>query len=304
MQASTGSCIGQSGRSVHLYDPSHYPRKAPLSLNLQIPSHKNILVGQSNSFSTSPIRTSVVVRSNKVLECKGNSDKTSRSSNECRRFNVRLGSTLGSVKAAGFWNRRVTYQSSNYRELLAILLALYSYKDRIQNKCIQILSDNISAIAYINRLGGSSKPLSQLATAIWHFAYENGIYLVARHISGHRNIQADYYSRLLPLRMASSSSPFLSFGPSVGPSRHRSFCLYDQHPIASIQQSFCRSSVIRDRCFKPTKLGIYEQLCKSTISYDSTSTTENSASQSISNCDRPKMARTNMVSAITTHVHS
>ena len=106
------------------------------------------------------------------------------------------GSTLGSVKAAGFWNRRVAYQSSNYRELLAILLALYSYKDRIQNKCIQILSDNISAIAYINRLGGSSEPLSQLATAIWHFAYENGIYLVARHISGHRNIQADYYSRL------------------------------------------------------------------------------------------------------------
>ena len=111
------------------------------------------------------------------------------------------------------------------------------------------------------------------------------------------------FQALKPLRMASSSSPFLSFGPSVGPSRHRSFCLYDQHPIASIQQSFCRSSVIRDRCFKPTKLGIYEQLCKSTISYDSTSTTENSASQSISNCDRPKMARTNMVSAITTHVH-
>ena len=53
-------------------------------------------------------------------------------------------------KGQGFWNKRLSHKSFNYRELMAILLALHSFKDNIQNLSVQILTDNVSAVAYVN----------------------------------------------------------------------------------------------------------------------------------------------------------
>ena len=60
------------------------------------------------------------------------------------------GAKLGDLEAKGDWNQRVSKvskQSSNYRELLAILLALSAFKDELEGKCIQILTDNVTAAA-------------------------------------------------------------------------------------------------------------------------------------------------------------
>ena len=92
------------------------------------------------------------------------------------------------------WNRRVSTQSSNYRELLAILMCLIAFRDIIRDKCIEILSDNITAIAYVNFKGGPSKELTQIATAIWAEALNNGTYINCSHIAGKLN-EADIWSR-------------------------------------------------------------------------------------------------------------
>ena len=98
-------------------------------------------------------------------------------------------------EAAGFWNCRMSMMPSNYREMMAILLALKSYKN-LDNKKVQVLTDNIAAAAYVNHLGGPSKQLCQLANAIWMEAYERRITLQAKYLPGVQNTIADTLSRL------------------------------------------------------------------------------------------------------------
>lgn len=109
------------------------------------------------------------------------------------------GAFMGDSKAAGFWNHRVSRQSSNYRELLTILLAVQSFRAQLRGKRVQVLSDNITAIAYVNHLGGTSTDLTSLAKAIWAEAYINQIHLVCNHIAGVKNVVADALSRLSPI---------------------------------------------------------------------------------------------------------
>ena len=58
--------------------------------------------------------------------------------------------------------------------------------------------DNITAISFINRMGGThSKTLSELATEIWNWCIERQIMIHAEHLPGVENIQADWQSRHL-----------------------------------------------------------------------------------------------------------
>lgn len=45
--------------------------------------------------------------------------------------------------------------SSNLRELTAVLRALLAFKESVVGKQVQFLSDNITAVTYINRQGGN-----------------------------------------------------------------------------------------------------------------------------------------------------
>lgn len=107
------------------------------------------------------------------------------------------GATYNGKQAQGFWNVRVARQSSNYRELLTVLMALQSFKQTIVNKCIQVLSDNITTVAYLNHMGGPSEALTKIAKAIWAVCLEQGITIIARHLPGVQNVEADMLSRLL-----------------------------------------------------------------------------------------------------------
>ena len=68
------------------------------------------------------------------------------------------GAVIANKKAAGFWNHRLSMMPSNYREMMAILLALKAFKE-LDNKVVQVCTDNTAAAAYINHLGGPSKQL-------------------------------------------------------------------------------------------------------------------------------------------------
>lgn len=111
------------------------------------------------------------------------------------------GAVCGSLKAAGLWDETVSYQHINYKELFAVLLAIKSFAncDKIApKKTVQIVSDNICTVAYLNHLGGPVKSLSDLARVIHTTATEMGITLVAKHLSGILNTEADYLSRVSP----------------------------------------------------------------------------------------------------------
>ena len=97
--------------------------------------------------------------------------------------------------ASGDWNKRISFQSSNEREMLAILMALMAFGPLLKGKRVQILTDNISAMAYIRHMGGPSPNLAALAKAIWGEALENGIWLESAHIAGNQNVEADFWSR-------------------------------------------------------------------------------------------------------------
>ena len=100
--------------------------------------------------------------------------------------------------AAGWWNHRLSRAPSNYREMMAVLLALKSFRTMLYGKKVQVMSDNVSTVAYINHLGGHCKDLSQLATAIWTEAEEHKVVLTARHLAGKTNVEADWLSHLIP----------------------------------------------------------------------------------------------------------
>ena len=105
------------------------------------------------------------------------------------------GAVLGTQEAKGDWNNRVSKQSSNYRELLAILMGLETFKGWLKNKTVEILSDNSTAGAYVRNKGGPVLQLTELAIAIWGIAESNGIWIVCTHIPGVKNIAADSLSR-------------------------------------------------------------------------------------------------------------
>ena len=102
-----------------------------------------------------------------------------------------------SLEAKGDWNTRVSHQSSNYRELLAILLALDTFRNQLAGKAVEILSDNATAGAYIRNKGGPVRSLAEMAKTIWGNAERHSIQLTCTHIPGILNVEADRLSRTL-----------------------------------------------------------------------------------------------------------
>ena len=105
-----------------------------------------------------------------------------------------LRGVLDKKEATGFCSRLVSYQYSNFKELLAIYNTLLTFGDEIAGKHVQILTDNITCVAYINRFGGPSKKLSTLMTTIWTYCQSLGISLCAKHLAGKMSFRADQLS--------------------------------------------------------------------------------------------------------------
>ncbi|XP_015278969.1 PREDICTED: uncharacterized protein LOC107120714, partial [Gekko japonicus] len=77
-------------------------------------------------------------------------------------------------------------------------MSIYPYiDDLLLGKCVMVLTDNTTALSYINRQGGTvSQRLCNLAIQLWKLCIDNDIFLVATHIPGHMNVQADHLSRV------------------------------------------------------------------------------------------------------------
>ena len=106
------------------------------------------------------------------------------------------GGYVGSQEASGRWDRDHQSLHINVLELKAVLLCLESLEMHVRGKAVLVLSDNVTAVHYINKQGGThSRQLNQLAVDLLMWCQERAISLLARHISGSLNVLADQLSR-------------------------------------------------------------------------------------------------------------
>ena len=94
------------------------------------------------------------------------------------------------------WSQKELQMSSNLKELTAIRKALIHFKSKVLHKAVQVQSDNLAAVFYLNKQGGTRSPSMQKECAlIMRWAEENLLSLSAIHIRGVDNVRADWLSR-------------------------------------------------------------------------------------------------------------
>ena len=85
----------------------------------------------------------------------------------------------------------------NCLELKAVLLGLESLCSNLRQRHIEVQSDNTTAVAYINAIGGiKSADCKNMARQIWLWCIEREIWLSACHIPGSTKVVADSESRV------------------------------------------------------------------------------------------------------------
>ena len=106
------------------------------------------------------------------------------------------GAVCQGVQTGGLWSQMERKLYINCLELLAGSFAVKSFTKNRLCVHVRLRMDNTSAVAYVNRLGGTrSLVLSNLALALWEWALSQGFFLSAEHLSGRLNIAADWQSR-------------------------------------------------------------------------------------------------------------
>ncbi|XP_073399837.1 uncharacterized protein [Dendrobates tinctorius] len=134
------------------------------------------------------------------------------------------------------WARGEKDLSSNEWELLAIERALERLLTHLRGHHVKVLSDNRTAVAYVNHQGGTrSRSLMEIAKRILTLAEHQFLSLSALHIRGADNLKADFLSRnhlgtiLLALRVHFSASC-----AEVGKTHNRSLRLKNQQESSKI----------------------------------------------------------------------
>ncbi|CAG2253841.1 unnamed protein product [Mytilus edulis] len=102
------------------------------------------------------------------------------------------GAVLEQEKIGGQWTEKEREKHINYLEILAIKFAVQSFREKIKHNHVKVLTDNTTAVAYINNMGGSkSLDCNEISRSLWLLCIENGIWLSCTHIPGKLNTEAD-----------------------------------------------------------------------------------------------------------------
>lgn len=92
---------------------------------------------------------------------------------------------LDSRVARGIWFSRKAWMSSNQRELLAVQRAIDAFQSDLMGCNLQIRSDNVTTIAYINKQWGTrSLPLQAIAVTIFYWAKQILASILAIQLKG------------------------------------------------------------------------------------------------------------------------
>lgn len=106
------------------------------------------------------------------------------------------GAVSEQVPIGGPWLKEEKNLHINALELLAVTHAVKSYLKKMSNVHILIQTDSMTALTYINRMGGTvSQKCNQIALDLWSWCLQKGITLTADFIPGRDNLVADWHSR-------------------------------------------------------------------------------------------------------------
>ena len=98
--------------------------------------------------------------------------------------------------SGGRWNNAELLLHINAKELLAAKFGIISYCKAKKFKHVRLMSDNTTAIAYLNNMGGiKSKVCNKIAKDIWSWCEKQDLWLSAAFIPGKENTAADKASR-------------------------------------------------------------------------------------------------------------
>lgn len=110
--------------------------------------------------------------------------------------NLGWGACFLTRKAQSEWTETEQNLHINAKELLAIKYGLQILVADIESCTIHVVSDNTTAVAHINKMGGvRSTDCRQIAFDIWQWCENRDIWLYATHIPGVHNEIADSLSR-------------------------------------------------------------------------------------------------------------
>lgn len=100
----------------------------------------------------------------------------------------------------GFWNADERNLHINMLELEAAFFVLQCYAKDFRGCDILLRIDNITAIAFINKMGGIQfSTLHRVAKEIWQWCEERGLWVYASYIRSKDNVIADKETRVLEI---------------------------------------------------------------------------------------------------------
>ena len=108
------------------------------------------------------------------------------------------GASCQGENTGGPWMATEKTHHINYLELKAAFLALQSFCSKRTSISVLLCLDNMTAITFINRMGGNhSYLLLGLTSQIWNWCIRKNIIIHAEHLPGVENVWADWESRHL-----------------------------------------------------------------------------------------------------------
>jgi hypothetical protein len=106
------------------------------------------------------------------------------------------GAVLEDQILQGAWEKEKIQNHIGVKELETILISLKNFGPSIQNKKLQIRTDNMTALSYVLRAGGKKENLNMLAREIWKIVLEKNITLLKPYwIPSKENCFSDGLSR-------------------------------------------------------------------------------------------------------------
>lgn len=104
-------------------------------------------------------------------------------------------------KTHGFWTRRESQRSSNWREVTAVVRGFFSFYRRVRSLDRLIIeSDNRTAVSVLRRFGSRHRHLGVAMDPLLRAVLRNGIHIEPRYLPGALNAVADRLSRIDPQR--------------------------------------------------------------------------------------------------------
>ncbi|KAG1392100.1 hypothetical protein G6F60_012229 [Rhizopus arrhizus] len=177
---------------------------------------------------------------------------------------VGWGVTSQLIQTAGFWTPAEKEQSINVRELKTIYYALLIHSKRLKHTTIKILSDNMTALKYVTKAGGTASfALQDLAVKIQDLCNLHHLTVQYQHIPGILNVTADQLSR--------SKKPLYE---STIPKK-----MFHSQPPTTELLEFPRGSICDQDRRLPPRLEEERTLHVSTMETDSEGSAENESGQ-------------------------